>query len=457
MGMAAVRINQTQVGTDARTTQRSLKSSLRRAGQIKAHVRGTSHTARTVDDGENLMAEKFAITAAELRGLSKLGFAAAIGVTDLVEQMHNTIARVPLPVGPPLEGRARGVAGFVYRCVRGAMLATGAGVDFAFGLAGASPKPPPSRARAVALAALNGVVGDRLAATGNALALEMHLRVEGRELPEDGASLATALPDARGRILVLVHGLCLCDWQWTRKQHDHGAALARDGGMTAVYLSYNSGLHISQNGRAFAEAMERLVANWPTPVDEIVIVGHSMGGLVARSAVHYARLADHDWTSKVRKMAFLGSPHHGAPLERIGSWVERAIRVIPYVAAFGRLGKVRSAGITDLRHGLLVDEDWRGRDRFEGKDHPRASVPLPGNVACYAIAATTAETIGGARDQTIGDGLVQVDSALGRSRDAARRLPIPDSRRAIVCATGHLDLLSSQEVYALLRDWLAPA
>lgn len=413
--------------------------------------------ACAIGHGGNAIAGKFAISAAEMRGLSKLGFAAAIGVTDLVEQMHHTIARAPLPIGPPLEGRARGVAGFVYRCVRGGLGATGAGVDLAFRLAGASPKPPPSRARAVALAALNGVIGDRLVATGNALALDMQFRIDGRELPADGASLATALPDARGRILVLVHGLCMCDWQWTRKEHDHGAALARDGSMTAVYLSYNSGLHISQNGRAFAQAMERLVAHWPKPVDEIVIVGHSMGGLVARSAVHYARLADHEWTSKLRKLAFLGTPHHGAPLERIGSWVERAIRVVPYFAAFGRLGKVRSAGITDLRHGLLVDEDWRGRDRFEAADHPRTPVPLPENVACYAIAATTAETAGGPRDRTIGDGLVQVDSALGRSSDAARCLPIPDNRKATVCATGHLDLLSSQEVYAILRGWLAPA
>ncbi|MCB1535151.1 MAG: alpha/beta fold hydrolase [Rhodoblastus sp.] len=249
----------------------------------------------------------------------------------------------------------------------------------------------------------------------------------------------------------------MSDLQWTRKEHDHGAALARDCGVTPVFLSYNSGLHISQNGRAFADMLERLVAQWPTQVEEIVLLGHSMGGLVARSAVHYANLSGHGWTRKLSKMVFLGAPHHGAPLERIGSWVEGALGKIPYAAVFGRLGAVRSAGITDLRYGFLVDEDWRAADRCAHGDKARAVIPLPDRVACYAIAATTAKTTGGIWDQTIGDGLVQVASALGAHRDPALSLRFPREHTAILCETGHLDLLASQEAYATIRNWLEPA
>jgi pimeloyl-ACP methyl ester carboxylesterase len=156
------------------------------------------------------------------------------------------------------------------------------------------------------LAALNGVLGDHLADTANPLALKMQFRL--RNMPQNSG----------GRIVVLIHGLCMSDLQWTRRDHDHGAALARDFGYTPVYLSYNSGLHISTNGRALAESLEALITQWPAPVEDFVIIGHSMGGLVARSACHYGEEADHLWRRKLRKLVFLGTPHHGAPLERIG-------------------------------------------------------------------------------------------------------------------------------------------
>ena len=162
-----------------------------------------------------------------------------------------------------------------------------------------------------------------------------------------------------------------------RQNHDHGAALARDLGYTPVYLSYNSGLHISINGRAFAEALEALVAAWPVEIEDFVVIGHSMGGLVARSACRIRRRGGACVARKLNKLVFLGTPHHGAPLERIGNWVDVILGKTPYAAAFGRLGKIRSAGVTDLRYGNLMDEDWQGRDRFAREPDTRRSVPLP--------------------------------------------------------------------------------
>jgi len=76
----------------------------------------------------------------------------------------------------------------------------------------------------------------------------------------------------------MVHGLCLNDRHWRRDEHDHGAALADDLGLTPLYLRYNTGLHIGDNGRDFAKMLETLLRNWPRPVEELVILGHSMGG-----------------------------------------------------------------------------------------------------------------------------------------------------------------------------------
>src|SRR5439155_25889866 len=139
------------------------------------------------------------------------------------------------------------------------------------------------------IAALNGVLGDHLAAQETPLAIETHWRCGGQALPLSRVALAAALPQASDKHVVLVHGLCMNDLQWQREGHDHGAALARDLGYTPLYLHYNSGLHISENGRQFAQLLETLIAHWPSPVEELVIVGHSMCGLVARSAWHYAK------------------------------------------------------------------------------------------------------------------------------------------------------------------------
>jgi pimeloyl-ACP methyl ester carboxylesterase len=397
-----------------------------------------------------------ALALSDVLGLGRLAADAAEGVTGLVEHMHNSILDTPglAPIAQPVTG---GVTRLVYRGVRGAFWFTAKGIGGATALLGvAGDDAPASRGREVALAALNGVVGDHLAATGNPLALTLRFRRDGRPLKLDRDALAGAFPEATGKLAVLVHGLCVSDLQWMRQNHDHGAALAHDLGYTPVYLSYNSGLHISTNGRAFAEALEALVAAWPVRTDDFVVIGHSMGGLVARSACRYGEEAGHAWRAKLKKLVFVGTPHHGAPLERIGNWVDVMLGKAPYVAAFGRLGKIRSAGVTDLRYGNLMDEDWQGRDRFAREPDSRRPVPLPKGVACYAIAATTAKAIGGLKDRLVGDGLVPVASALGHHKDPAKALKFPVGRQWVASETGHLDLLSRRDVYERIADWLKP-
>jgi pimeloyl-ACP methyl ester carboxylesterase len=307
--------------------------------------------------------------------------------------------------------------------------------------------------REAVIGALNGVLGDHLAATGNPLAIPMQLRRDGQPLTLARGALAAAIPQATSKLLVLVHGLCTNDLRWSRKGHDHGAALARDLGYTPVYLRYNSGLHVSTNGWAFAEALESLVDAWPVPLDELTIVAHSMGGLVTRSAQHQAAAAGHSWLRHLRNIAFLGTPHHGAPLERGGNWVDVVLGITSYTAPLCRLGQIRSAGITDLRHGNLLDEDWRGRDRFARARDVRRPVPLPAGVRCLAIAATTT-TSERVPANLVGDGMVRVDSCLGRHPDPSRTLDFADDCRWIARGVNHLGLLSDPAVYERLRGWL---
>jgi hypothetical protein len=374
----------------------------------------------------------------DLRGATELAVKAVAGVTELVEAVHLAVAGGPPVVGRPLAGIAKLFTAPVYGGIKAVTRVAGAGIDAALErLAPALGAAVPGADREALLAALNGVLGDYLAETKNRLAIEM--------------ALHPASPPAGDKALLLVHGSSMNDLQWKRNGHEHGAALARDLGYLPVYLHYNTGLHVSTNGRALAALLEDLVTSWPQPISELSIVAHSMGGLVARSACHAGDEAGHLWRRALRKMIFLGTPHHGASLERAGTFIHLLLGATPYSSPFARLARIRSAGVTDLRFGYVLDEHWHGRDRFAVGRDPRNALELPAGVDCYAVAGTTAS---GPGSRLPGDGLVSVGSALGQHGKPELSLPFPEGHRFIAYATSHLDLLSSPTVYAAMRSWL---
>lgn len=391
----------------------------------------------------------------DLRGLGQLAVHGVAATTDLVEAMHAAVTHLPSLLGKTAPPTTTGLARAVYRAIRGVTTLAGAGVDASLtrlapllGESGRSPR------REAALAIVNGVVGDHLHATGNPLAIDTCFRHDGRRLTLTRRALAARLPQATGRVLVLVHGLCMNDLQWRRAGHDHGQALQRDIGCTPVHLHYNTGLHISGNGQALSALLDRLVRAWPVPVLDITLLCHSMGGLVARSAIDTGFSRALPWSALPLRVVFLGTPHHGAPLERAGSWVDTLIGISPYSAPLARLGRMRSAGIQDLRHGNLRESDWRHPDR-SGLADRRTPMPLPAQVRAYAIAASTqGPRADGGLQSLRGDGLVPIASALGRHPTRAFDLRIPASRRSVAYRTGHLDLLGSPTVYRTLLRWL---
>jgi hypothetical protein len=402
------------------------------------------------------MTRRATISRSDLRAAARLATDATAGLADLVEAMHERVVTVPGFGAAPPDGRVGGISGLVYATVRGVTRLVGGSIDALLGRLGPALAPDdPRPAREATVAALNGVLGDYLLATANPLATPMSLRREGRALVLGQAALADRLPDAGGRLLVLVHGLCMIDLQWLHGGHDHGAALARDLGFTSLYLQYNSGLHVSINGRMLADQLELLLADWPRPVERFVVLTHSMGGLLARSALHYGRQAGHHWPSRLDDLVFLGTPHHGAPLERAGHWFTLLLGATPYGAPFARLGRLRSAGITDLRHGNLVDADWVGRDRFARGADRRQHLPLPESSRCFAVAGSSGEQSDDLRERLLGDGLVPLDSALGRHADPARALAFAADRQQVVHGSNHMQLLNHPQVYARLLQWLA--
>ena len=389
---------------------------------------------------------------ADLRGAGKLTIEAITAVTDIVESLHHTISPVSGFPGADEQNRTRGITGLVYRSIRTITGLVGDGIDALLNQFGSVPgEMNSSPAREATLAALNGVLGDHLVASNNPLAIPMQFRRDGKPMNE--RALDEAIQQCNGRLAIMVHGSCMNDLQWNRKGHDHGAALAAELDILPVYVHYNTGLHISENGRKFASLLETVFAQSPHP-PELFIIGHSMGGLVARSACHYGKLSGYSWLDHLQKLIFLGTPHHGAPLEKGGNWINFLLDTNPYSSPFARLGKTRSCGITDLRYGHVLDDDWNGRCRFESSGDQRTPAPLPDGVQCYSIAASTGKEPGRLVDDLIGDGLVPLSSALGRHKTAELNLPFPANNQWVGRNMNHMDLLNHPEVYTTIEKWL---
>jgi pimeloyl-ACP methyl ester carboxylesterase len=388
-------------------------------------------------------------TVNDLQGGSRLVIAGVQGITNIVESMHRNVSGLAPIAGASHSGPMRGITGFVYRRVRGATALVGLGLDAAFSqLAKRIPADAASARRSdageAARAAANGLFGDYLAETNNPLAIQMSLRAADKSsgiaipIQRDGLRALLARANSAGngsKLLIMVHGLCMNDLQWRRDGHDHGELLGANKRATVLYLHYNTGLHIADNGLQFSNLLEALFQEWPVPPKDITIIGHSMGGLVARGACEVARRTKQTWLKRLKALVFLGTPHRGAPLERAGRGVDLLLGASPYTAPFARIGLTRSAGIQDLRHGRCIDPSPM---------HGHAL--LPAGVACFAIAASRQRPPTSAGVGRHGDGLVPIASALA--------LPLPTSHQAIFYEMNHFDLLSSRAVCDRIGRWL---
>jgi hypothetical protein len=342
----------------------------------------------------------------ELGAAAELAFEGFGGTVRMVEEVHGAIA-ARTPGGDALQGA---VARGVYAGVRGVGALVGAGVGGAIRVAGGGPAVSASPAGRLAVGALNGLLGDRLDDGDSALAVPMGYDVVGAVTP---------FP------VVFVHGLCESGFAWRIRAERHGGTYASrvvDGvDRTAVFVTYNSGVAVLENGARLSVLLEDLVAEWPVPVEGLALVGHSMGGLVIRAA---ADGGDASWVDLVDTTVSLGTPHRGAPLAQAAALAIRALEVAPESRPFGAV-LAGSAGIRDLVRGL--------------------ELPLIPGARHHAVAATVSASAGHVVGRVVGDLLVLTASAHG----------IEDATLVHVGSHDHFDLLNSPALDEHLRAWLA--
>jgi pimeloyl-ACP methyl ester carboxylesterase len=397
----------------------------------------------------------------EFGGGARLLTDAAGTVAHAVQRMHRAIARRSFAVAGraalPVKAVHDGISELVYAQVRAGIGAGGALVEVASRAAGRfhpdGTLTDSTVGRAVT-GVLNGAFGERAEIRGELLPEAMTLRVAGHRVTLDAPSLAEVYPEASGRLAVFLHGVIETERWWfhrpaDREQppgRDFGARLAEDFACSPLYLRYNSGRHISDNGRELMRVLSEITSAWPVPVTEIVLIGHSMGGLVARSAVHQAAEAELPWLPKVTKLVCLGTPHSGAPLERGANVLTSVLRRFDESAPLGELLAGRSSGIKDLRHGYLHEQQWAGRDPdilFEAAEP--VETLLPAGTRLYFLSATLARREDSLLAQGIGDLLVMPKSAGDGTQQADRRW---------LGGLHHFHLLHRDEVYEVILDWL---
>jgi dienelactone hydrolase len=400
-----------------------------------------------------------------LRGAIDAAAAALDGGLRTIAGVHTAIARKPFAAlrlvpgigeaSEPVRLVHDGVTALVYGGISGALALAGGAARLAAVSAPADSEPPAASLAGTAVAALNGFAGDRLEREGNPLAAMMSLRHRGRLLAPRREALAAVFPAASPRVVLFVHGLACNETAWWRHAGRHygdpdvsyGSRLDRDLGFTALYLRYNSGLPIAENGRRLAQLLDEAVAEWPVPVAELVLVGHSMGGLVLRGAARHG--AARPWVRCVRHVFYLGSPHRGAPLEKGANAVAWLLACFEVTRPFAEVLNGRSRGIKDLRYGTLRDEDWQGAEALP--DDRTADVPLLEGANHHFIAATVTRDRRHPLGIAAGDLLVRPASAFGCARQA--QFPLAHTRH--FGAMTHLDLLNHPDVYEQLRHALS--
>ncbi|WP_299052008.1 alpha/beta fold hydrolase [uncultured Nocardioides sp.] len=313
-------------------------------------------------------------------------------------------------------------------------LATGLG---AVGSRGIGPRVESERYGRHLRAAVNGLIGDRLRAERHPMAITMSVRRFGRDVGTGPEDLAAAYPRATGRVVVLLHGLCEDEEHFRRGRHRRGTTYAEElaeHGWTPVLVRYNTGLSLRENGVELTALLQRLVDRWPVPVERVALVGHSMGGLVARAACAVATGLEAGWTAHLTDVVTLATPHLGAPLAGGVGHGSRALARYPEAAAFARILDQRSVGVHDLVKGLSDDVP-----------------PLP-RVRYRLVSAALSTSERGLLRNVVGDMLVGQESAYGRRH--GREL-FPGAEVMHLSRAGHFDLLNHADVAVALRRWLA--
>ncbi len=324
----------------------------------------------------------------------------------------------------------------------------------------------------------------------------MEFRYQGRHATPEEIARAYLEQPARKDIVFFVHGLMYDENCWLASGFNMTEAFERDFDLFPVHVRYNTGRHISENGLELADFMEELFRSMRGSQEHWHIVGHSMGGLVSRSALHQAEKAGMGFTKSIDKVFLLGAPNRGAPLEKVAQLASLILKAVPYPLRYPALGlriifdnlrvkeqaplspigelaefymhkapnlylnlaanilNLRSEGIQDLRHGHLLQEEWEKPAEWGGMKPVRVPVPPLASARYYAVAGSLSKN--GAADPSVWvtDGMVSTASAANIGEGDLLCF-VENDRYHLLPGVNHFVMPYCREVYQTLSKWLA--
>ncbi len=403
----------------------------------------------------------------EIRGSLKLAGKTFEHLTSRIHEFHRAISDMPFNAMPALPGvkdgsdntRAihDGITDGVYTVIRGIGGALFKQADLVLKTAERNFQPasrtalavtPPAIARDNVVSALSGLIGDAMSQERNPLRVKLGFYREGHRTTVSAPVLAATYPEASSKLVIFIHGLCCNEHSWRlyADQHAPYGDQLQAKGYTPLYVRYNSGLHISLNGRTLGRAIDKLVSLWPVPVTELVLIGHSMGGLVARSAAYKAAKSNMPWPQQLSHILCLGAPHTGAPLEQFVHAATPVLDAFPLSRPLAKVLNVRSHGIRDLRHGFVADEDWKGRPADALNADARTPIPRLEKVKYHFIGSSIGVDEHHWLGHLIGDGLVKLPSSTARE--------LADADTAVLYSAHHMQLLNHPAIYTQIAQRL---
>lgn len=407
---------------------------------------------------------------AELRGSLKLAGKTFEQVTSRIHEFHRAISDMPFNAMTVVPGIQQGsdstrlvhdgITDGVYTAIKGIGGVLFKQADAALKVAERNFQPatrtalattPTALSRDNVVSLLSGFVGDAITQERNPLRIRLGFYRDGHRTTLSQPVLSSIYPEASGSIAIFIHGLCCNEHSWRLYADTHRpySEQLEAAGYTSLFVRYNSGLHISLNGRTLARQIQKLVDNWPVPVKEIALIGHSMGGLVARSTAYKAQKANMGWPAKLAQVICLGTPHLGAPLEQIVHAATPLLETFPLSRPLAKVLGIRSQGIRDLRHGFVADEDWKNRPADALNADARTPIPRLESVRYHFIGSSIGADENDLIGKVIGDGLVKLPSA------TARELANADT--AVLFKAHHMQLLNHPAIYSQIAERLGVA
>ncbi|MFT6264264.1 MAG: pimeloyl-ACP methyl ester carboxylesterase [Oleiphilaceae bacterium] len=317
---------------------------------------------------------------------------------------------------------------------------------------------------------LNSMIGEYLEKEKNPLAIQMGFYHRSKKLSLDTPLTQQLNAPLSNKVVILVHGLTQLETVWdfpksgssneliinhyigaffdTPKdsgKEDYGSKLQEEFGYTPFYLRYNTGLSLEKNGRNFAAQLSKLFRSYPIAINELMLIGFSMGGTLLRHAQYSAQNNQFQWLSILSKCIYLGSPNESSPLDRMGYISRDILRRFPmrWINLWAdRIGH-RSNRLQSLKQGMkLLNES---QDRVvEGVSYAESS-------RHYFIKSGINVDEQGVLSRVLGDTLV------AENRSIFSSAPANSQTARIEGLSYDYSIAHSDRVYHLLAAWTKEA